>query len=119
MKKFVESKDCARIYAFLKNQKGKEIAPRSNLTFRTFEQSLKDKPDALHYFDLLFDNDGPRGMDGLFPNPHQGLRGTSRRAHPPPNHLPAQPHQTATLPHSYQTHLLLRPAPFRVPLTHH
>lgn len=42
MKKFIESKDCAKIYAFLKNQKGKEIAPQSNLTFRAFEQPLKE-----------------------------------------------------------------------------
>lgn len=40
MKKWVESKDSAKVYAFLKNQHGKEIAPKSNLTFRTFEQPL-------------------------------------------------------------------------------
>jgi uracil DNA glycosylase len=42
MKKWVESKDSAKVYAFLKNQHGKEIAPKSNLTFRTFEQPLND-----------------------------------------------------------------------------
>lgn len=40
MKKWVESKNSAKVYAFLKNIKGKEIAPRANLTFRTFEQPL-------------------------------------------------------------------------------
>jgi uracil DNA glycosylase len=40
MKKWVEGKDSAKVYAFLKNQRGKEIAPKSNLTFRTFEQPL-------------------------------------------------------------------------------
>lgn len=39
---FIESKHCAEIYSFLKNQKGKEIAPKSSLTYRTFESSLDD-----------------------------------------------------------------------------
>lgn len=42
MKKWVESKESAKVYAFLRNQKGKEIAPKANLTFRSFEQSLKN-----------------------------------------------------------------------------
>lgn len=41
MQKWVEGKNSAKVYAFLKNIKGAEIAPRSNLTFRAFEQSLK------------------------------------------------------------------------------
>jgi uracil-DNA glycosylase len=42
IKKFIESNECNKIYNFLKNQKGKEIAPTSNLTFRAFEQPLKN-----------------------------------------------------------------------------
>lgn len=40
IKKFIESNECNKIYNFLKSQKGKEIAPKSNLTFRAFEQPL-------------------------------------------------------------------------------
>lgn len=39
VKKFIESNECNKIYAFLKRQKG-EIAPRSDLTFRAFETPL-------------------------------------------------------------------------------
>lgn len=42
VKPFIESNECNKIYAFLKNQKGVEIAPKSSLTFRAFEQPLKD-----------------------------------------------------------------------------
>lgn len=42
IKKWVESKESAKVYAFLKSQKGKEIAPLANLTFRTFEQDLSN-----------------------------------------------------------------------------
>lgn len=40
MKKWVESKNSAKVYTYLKSRKGHEIAPKPNLTFRTFEQPL-------------------------------------------------------------------------------
>ena len=42
IKKFIESENCNNIYMFLKNQKEKEIAPKSNLTFRAFETPLNN-----------------------------------------------------------------------------
>lgn len=42
VKPFIESNACNKIYTFLKSQKGVEIAPKSDLTFRAFEKSLKD-----------------------------------------------------------------------------
>ena len=39
---FIESNECNKIYTFLKKQKGVEIAPKSALTFRAFEQPFKD-----------------------------------------------------------------------------
>jgi uracil DNA glycosylase len=42
IKNFIESKECDKIYTYLKSKKDKEIAPKANLTFRSFEQSLTD-----------------------------------------------------------------------------
>jgi uracil DNA glycosylase len=42
IKPFIESNECNKIYTFLKKQKGVEIAPKSALTFRTFEQPFKN-----------------------------------------------------------------------------
>jgi len=41
IRKFIESNECNKIYTTLKASKN-EIAPRSTLTFRAFEQPLKD-----------------------------------------------------------------------------
>ena len=41
VKKFIESNECNKIYAFLKKQTG-ESAPKSHLTFRPFTMPLKD-----------------------------------------------------------------------------
>ena len=41
VKKFIESNECNKIYSFLKKQTG-EIAPKSHLTFRPFNQPLKE-----------------------------------------------------------------------------
>lgn len=58
---FIESNECNKIYAYLKKQKG-EIAPKSTLTFRAFEQSLEnikcivilDEPYNNKYKDLQY-----------------------------------------------------------------
>lgn len=42
VKPFIESEECNNIYTFLKSRKGKEIAPKSNFTFRSFESDLED-----------------------------------------------------------------------------
>lgn len=41
IRKFIESKQCDNIYKFLKKQTN-EIAPKSTLTFRSFEQDLNE-----------------------------------------------------------------------------
>lgn len=45
MKKFIESKECDEIYAFLKKEslRGKKIAPNSNLTWRCFLETPMDE----------------------------------------------------------------------------
>lgn len=40
VKKWIESNECNKVYTFLKSQKGKEIAPKSTFTFRSFKQPL-------------------------------------------------------------------------------
>lgn len=53
MKKWVESSDSDKVYAFLKNRakSGAEIAPKSNLTFRAFEHLPLNQVNVVVYFE--------------------------------------------------------------------
>lgn len=66
MKKWVESKNSSKVYAYLKSRKGKEIAPKSNLTFRTFEQPL-DKVKVIVMIEEPYcgKHDGIQFADGI------------------------------------------------------
>ena len=59
------------------------------------------------------------GLDALFPNPRQRSRHPSGGAHPPTGPGAAGPYPPAPLPHSPQTHLLLRTAFKRMPRPDH
>lgn len=71
VKKWVESKNSAKVYSFLKNRKGKEIAPKHNLTFRPFEQPLNnvkvvvmlEEPYCGKYNDVQFADGIPLSCD--------------------------------------------------------
>lgn len=66
VKKFIESKECDKIYTFLKSQKGKEIAPKSAYTFRSFKWPLKDLKVLVLFEEPFCDRyEGMQYADGI------------------------------------------------------